>query len=1028
MRTFRYSILAAAAVGAAIGGGVLLRAQTRPPAAPAAPPAAPAATGLTTPKAAFGHNVGDDYFLADYTQLGTYWHQLEKESNRIHVQSIGKTAEGRDQWMAVITSPANYAKLDHYRDISARLSNAEGLTEAQARALAAEGKAVVWIDGGLHASETLGAQQLLETVWQLVSGTDAETQRLLNDVIILCVPANPDGMELVSDWYMKHGNMNVPRLWNHYAGHDDNRDSFMNALPETTNVSNVMYRQWYPQIMYNHHQAGPTGAVMFAPPFRDPFNYYFHPEIPADIDLIGSIIATRAIEEGKPGVVNRKGQNYSTWWNGGFRTTAYFHNQIGILTETIGSPDPTTVPFTTRFSIGDSSDWYPITPHEVWHYRQSIDYSVTANKAVLDFASRFREQLLIRMYEMARDEIKWGSEDHWTFTPHRTARICAEIHKDNAQQLQASCSQIADGGGNSALPNNGRAPAGGGGRGAGGGGGGGGRGGGGEAALYTALTTKDLRDPRAYIMSADQPDFGNAVDFVNALIKSGVAVHKASAAFSVGGKQYPANSLVIKTAQAFRPHVLDMFEPQDYPDDFDINGNPIPPYDDAGWTLAYQMGVKFDRVLDGFDAPLEKITGFAKVPAGSIKAPASAPAPGGAAPAGYFFSHENTYSFVAVNRLVAANEDVSWMPTGPLGTGTFYVAAKATTLPILQKAATDLGVSFQSTPTAPPGQMSHLHKLRIGLMDSASGGMPVGWTRLIFKNFEFPYTDGEINGSVNDIYAQDINAGNLGAKFDVIVFNNVGLGGGGGGRGGPGGGGAGAGAAVGAAGGVVVAPVGGGGGAAGAAGGGRGGGRGGRGGADGPAPAGDTRPRPFEPVPDVYTKRQGGIDAQGEAALKQFVENGGTVIAIGNQADSAVALFNLPLKRHSTGQRTDFYAPGSIFEMALDPKNPLAHGYGDKLDVFFNNSVTWDMNSSAAPGAPPTHAVGWYASEAPLRSGWAWGQKVMDKAIEVTASDVGKGHVFLFGNELTYRSQPHGDFKLFFNALYLSVADMKAGQ
>jgi len=418
MRTFRHSIFAAAALAAVVGGGVLLRAQTRTTGAPAAPQST-AAGHLTSPKEAWGHNVGDDYFLADYTQLGAYWHQLEKESNRIHIKSIGKTAEGRDQWMAVITSPQNYAKLDHYRDISARLSTAEGLTEAQAKALAAEGKAVVWIDGGLHASETLGAQQLLETVWQLVSGTDAETQRLLNDVIILCVPANPDGMELVSDWYMKHGNMNVPRLWNHYAGHDDNRDSFMNALPETTNVSNVMYREWYPQIMYNHHQSGPQGAVMFAPPFRDPFNYFFHPEIPADIDLIGSIIATRAIEEGKPGVVNRKGQNYSTWWNGGFRTTAYFHNQIGILTETIGSPDPQSVPFTTRFSIGDSSDWYPIAPHEVWHYRQSIDYSVTANKAVLDFASRFREQLLIRMYEMARDEIKWGSEDHWTFTPHR---------------------------------------------------------------------------------------------------------------------------------------------------------------------------------------------------------------------------------------------------------------------------------------------------------------------------------------------------------------------------------------------------------------------------------------------------------------------------------------------------------------------------------------------------------------------------------------------------------------------------------
>lgn len=976
MRTYRYSILAVTAMSAALVGGALLRAETRAAnGLPAPPQTTAAAASLTSPKQEWGHDVGDDYFLADYTQLETYWHKLEKESNRIHVQEIGKTAENRPQLMAIITAPANYAKIDHYRDISARLSNAEGLTDAQAKALAVEGKAVVWIDGGLHASETVGAQQLLETVWQLVSRSDPETERFLNDVIILCTPANPDGWDLVSDWYMQHGNMNVPRLWNHYAGHDDNRDSFMNALPETTNVSKVMYREWYPQIMYNHHQAGPAGAVMFAPPFRDPFNYNFHPEIPADMDIIGAMIATRAIEEGKPGVVNRKAQTYSTWWNGGFRTTAYFHNQIGILTETIGEPDPISVPFTTRFAIGDSSDWFPITPQAVWHYRQSIDYSVTANKAVIDYASRFREELLYRIYEMGRDEIKWGSTDHWTFTPHKAARICAEVHKDNP----ATCAQIT--GGESALPNNGRNPnPSGGGRGAGGGGGGGGRGGGeGDMALYTALTTKELRDARGYVMPADQPDFGNAVDFVNALIKSGITVMKATSAFTVNGKSYPANSLVIKTAQAFRPHVLDMFEPQDYPDDFDTSGNPIPPYDDAGWTLAYQMGVKFDRVLDGFDGPFEKITGFAKVPAGSIKSAA-------AAPAGYYFSHENTYSFVAVNRLLAAGEDVSWLADGPLGAGTFYVAAKGTTLPILQKAATDLGVTFQSAATAPTGPMSHLHKLRIGLVDTASGGMPVGWTRLIFKNFEFPYTDGAISGSVNDIYAQDINAGNLNAKFDVLVFNNVGIGGGGarGGGGGRGGGGAGAGEAA--------------------------------------VPAGDTRPRPFQPVPAIYQKRQGSIDAQGEAALKQFVESGGTVIMIGNQADTAVSVFNLPLKRHETGGRNEFYAPGSIFELALDPKNPLAAGYGDTVDVFFNNSVTWDMNTSGTQGAPPTHAVGWYATDTPLRSGWAWGQKVMDKAIEIVSADVGKGHVFLFGNELTNRSQPHADFKLFFNALYLSGA------
>lgn len=1006
MRTFRHPFFAASLVTGLLAGGALLRATTHTGEGGSTPPQTPAAGHLTTPKEEWGHNIGDDYFLADYKQLETYWHKLEKESNRIHVVEIGRTAENRPQLMAVITAPENYAKLDRYRQISAQLSNAEGLTEAQAHALAREGKAVVWIDGGLHASETLGAQQLLEMVWQMVSLNDDETKRFLNDVILLCTPANPDGMDLVSDWYMQHGNMSVPRLWNHYAGHDDNRDSFMNALPETTNVSKVMYREWYPQIMYNHHQAGPAGSIMFAPPFRDPFNYNFHPEIPADEDLIGAVMATRFIAEGKPGVVNRKGQPYSTWWNGGFRTTAYFHNQIGILTETVGSPDPSVIPFEPRFAIPEASWWWPIPPQAVWHFRQSVDYSITANRAVLDFASRDRENLLYRIYQMGRDEIQWGSEDQWTFTPHKATLICEQLVATHAD-TESSCEQIS--GGMSALPDNGRAA-----RGAGAAGGGRGGGRGGDAALYSALTAKNLRDPRGYIMPADQPDFGNAVDFVNALIKSGISVLEATAPFTVNGKSYPANSLVIKTAQAFRPHVLDMFEPQDYPDDFDNAGNPIAPYDDAGWTLAYQMGVKFDRILDGFDGPFKKLTDFAKVPAGTIKTAAQA------GPVGYYFSHDNTYSFVAVNRLVGAGEDVSWLATGPLGEGTFYVAAKPTTLPILQKAAADLGVSFQATATAPAGPMAKLRKLRIGLVDSYSGGMPVGWTRLIFKNFEFPYVDGAINGSPNDIYPADINAGDLNSKFDVLVFNNVAVCPGGGGRGGGGGGERGPGGAEA----TGCGPE-----AAGAAGGGRGGGRAGGGGRGegAPAPAGDTRSRPFQPIPEIYLKRQGSINAEGEAALQQFVQNGGTVIVIGNAAESAVSLFKLPLTVHQTGSRNEFYAPSSVFELALDPKSPLANGYGNSADVFYSNNVMWDMNSSAA-GAPPTHAVGWFASPAPLRSGWAWGQKVMDKGIEIVSSDIGKGHVFLFGNELTNRSQPHGDFKLFFNALYLSVADMKTAQ
>jgi hypothetical protein len=920
---------------------------------------------ITTPKQEWGHNIGDDYFLANYQQLTAYWRKLEKESPRIRVQEIGKTSESRPHIMAIVTAPENFKLLNRYKEISAKLSLAEGLTDAQAQALAKEGKAVVWIDGGLHATECLGAQQLIELVYQMVSGNDEETQRLLKDVVLLAVPANPDGMDLVSDLYMKYGNMNPPVLYNHYAGHDDNRDSFMNALEETSNVSRVMYREWFPQIMYNHHQTGPSGTVMFSAPFRDPFNYFFHPGLPAGIDLVASAMATRFIEEGKPGVITRDGASYSTWWNGGFRTTAYFHNQIGILTEAIGNPTPISIPFVSRYAIGNSSLWWPIPPQEVWHFRQSIDYSITADKAILDFASRFRETILYRIYEMGRDEIRWGSEDHWTFTPHKMQKLQEQVAAATPQPAGAAG---ARGGGAAAGP-------------------GGARGGNsGGAALYAALTTRDLRDPRGFIIPSDQADFGTATRFVNALWKSGIAILRAKAPFTVAGKQYPANSYIVKTAQAFRPHVMDMFEPQDHPDDIAYAGaTPTPPYDVAGWTLAFQMGVQFDRILEAFDGSFEILKDPAMVPPGSVKTASS--------PAGYFFTHKANSSFIAINRLLAANEEVTWLKEGPMGTGTFFVAAKPTTSPILQKAAAELGLTFEAA-SAAPTEGARLRKLRIGLVDHIGGGMPAGWTRLIFKNFEFPYTE-----EVDDVFPPDINAGNLNDKYDVLVFNGEAISAGGGRGAGP----------EAPAGGNAPQAVGAGG---------QGGGRGAQ-----PRDPKDDRPAPL-PEPEKYAKRRGNLTAEGLEQLRRFVEQGGTIIAIGSSSNSAVQQFKLPLANHlvkaggTAIPRSEYYVPGSVLRVVLDPNHPLAHGYGNELDVFFDNSAVWDVKGNDAL----VHSVAWFANETPLRSGWAWGQKALNQGVLMADVAVGKGRVIVFGNDVIFRSEPHGSYRLFFNALYLSVA------
>jgi hypothetical protein len=927
---------------------------------------------LTTPKDHFGFNIGDDYHLANYTQYEAYLKRLDQESDRMKVLEMGKSAEGRTMYLAIITSPENHKKLDRYREISRRLALAEGLSDEQARALAKEGKAIVWIDGGLHATEVLGAHQLIETIWQLNSRTDEETMRFLNDAIVLGCLVNPDGMELVSNWYMREpeptrrSTSNIPRLYQKYIGHDNNRDFYMSAQPESEAINRVFYHEWFPQIVYNHHQTGPAGTVMFAPPFRDPFNYNFDPLVPLGIDLVGASMHSRFALEGKPGVTMRSGASYSTWWNGGLRTTVYFHNMIGLLTETIGNPTPIEIPLVLRNQLPRGDLPFPIAPQK-WHFRQSIEYSITANRAVIDVASRHREQFLFNAYQMGKNSIERGSRDHWTFSPKEIAETQAALDRERQQQMRGQQGSARAGDNDPDAERLIRA----------------GLARGTPVKYYEAMRTTDKRDPRGYILPSDQPDFLTATKFVNALIKTGVTIHRATSDFQINGKSYPAGSYIVKAAQAFRPHVMDMFEPQDHPNDFAYPGGPpTPPYDSAGWTMAFQMGVKFDRLLDAFDGPFEKVNGLIKPAAGKV---ASAPNAGG-----YFADHRINDSFIATNRLLKENEEVYWIKQAFSAggknhpAGTIFIPAKPSTQAKLQKIATELGLNFEATTTKPAGEMFKLRPVRIGLWDRYGGSMPSGWTRWLLEQFEFPFTV---------VYPQTLDAGNLIDKFDVLLFVTGAIpGAGGGGFGGRGGGGGFGG---------DVEPG--------------GGGQGGR----------------AQNIPEEFRGTLGAVSiGKTVPQLRQFLEAGGSIITVGSSTSlgyhTNLPIANALVERLPDGterplSRDKLYIPGSILQASLDNTNPLAYGMPEKIDLFFDNSPVFRLKPEAAlKGVKP---VAWFDSDKPLRSGWAWGQKYLQDGVAVIEAQVGKGRLFMFGPEITFRAQPHGTFKFLFNGIYYGRAE-----
>ena len=294
--------------------------------------------------------------------------------------------------MLIVSDPSNIKQLDKYKSISQKMARAEGLSEADAKQLAKDGKSVVWIDGGLHATEVVGIHQLIQTMYTVLTRDDEETKRILKSTIILFVHANPDGQELVSNWYMRNADTlkrsteNLPRLYEKYIGHDNNRDFLMLNMSESKNMSRQLYIEWMPQILYNHHQTGPPGTVVAGPPYRDPFNYVYDPLLMTGIDAMGAAMSNRLNAEGKPGYTMKSGSVYSTWWNGGLRTAAYYHNIIGLLTEIIGSPTPSKIPLVPNRLIPNSGTPYPIEPQQ-WYFKNSIDYSVSLNYAVLNYAS-----------------------------------------------------------------------------------------------------------------------------------------------------------------------------------------------------------------------------------------------------------------------------------------------------------------------------------------------------------------------------------------------------------------------------------------------------------------------------------------------------------------------------------------------------------------------------------------------------------------------------------------------------------------
>jgi Predicted carboxypeptidase len=491
-----------------------------------------------TPRSVLGFTPADDRTIADWTQIRNYLAKLDAESGRVLVREYGRTTLGKPMIVAFISSEQNIKDLDRFKAISQKLADPrkiQGPTEVEK--LIGEGKTIVTISCSIHSTEIVGSQMSMNLAYELASSNDDETKEILDNTILLLIPSsNPDGIDIVADWYRKtlgtkSEGTSPPELYHHYAGHDNNRDWFMLNLKETQAITKLYWQEWFPQFVYDVHQMGQTGPRFVIPPFYDPPNPRIAPSILREVGLVGYKMAADLQAKNIAGVATNT--TFDTWWHGGFRSAPYYHNSIGILSEAASADLMSPVTITreqlqrNRPARGLNSPLETSTAHPdaweggVWRPSDINQIEITASRALLQMAAKFRPRYLRNFYERGKANLKLDASVPKAFV------IMAG--QPNAEAVSRFV----------------------------------------EILRWQGIEVHEMTD-ELWVKHSPTEDF----------------------------HEIPLGSFLVFTDQPKKNNVLSLFEKQVYPNRVNPTGQPDPPYDVAGWTLPLQMGVETYDVWD----------------------------------------------------------------------------------------------------------------------------------------------------------------------------------------------------------------------------------------------------------------------------------------------------------------------------------------------------------------------------------------------------------------------------------------------
>src|SRR5215213_1184318 len=514
---------------------------------------------IPSPKSVLGFTPGDDRTIAGWSQITDYFERLDRASDRVLVQTLGQSTLKRPLIVAFISARENILALPKYKEIQQQLADPRKITQnLQHDRLLANGKVVVAISCSIHSTEIVASQMSMQLAYELATAQDADTREILQNTILMLIPSpNPDGVDIVANWYRKtlgtpYEGKEPPELYHHYAGHDDNRDWFMLNLKETQLITRLLWHDWFPQIVYDVHQQGSNGSRFFIPPFYDPPNPNISPLLLRQVGLIGHKVAADLQAAGFKGVLTNA--LYDTWWHGGFRTAPYFHNSIGILSEAASARLMTPGPVTTeqlarsstrgmRNAIEASTNFPDPWPAGSWRPRDIMAMEMIAARSILSMASKFRIDYLRNFYELGRKNVE----------------PAANLGEPLAYLIPAG--QARD----EAV-----------------------------AKMVGSLIDQGMEvfrlDHELHVVLSPQ-----VLQRTNPVTEK-LGTYKITGPLSPM-QEVPGGSYIVFLTQPQRTNILALFEPQIYPNRLTAQGEAERPYDVAGWTLPLQMGIDAPAVV-----------------------------------------------------------------------------------------------------------------------------------------------------------------------------------------------------------------------------------------------------------------------------------------------------------------------------------------------------------------------------------------------------------------------------------------------